>query len=62
MDEFYVLFVPIFLIGCASIWFGFGSSINFLLNIGSFVLGGACMVICAFAILVQYINWKYYKE
>jgi len=62
MDEFYILFGPIFLIGCAGLWVGFNSSINFLVNIGAFILGGFAMFICVFSILVQYVNWRYYRE
>ena len=62
MNDFVVLFVPIFALGAGAIWFGLNSAINFLINIAAFALGGLCMVICAFALLVQYVNWKYYKE
>ena len=62
MNDFVVLFVPIFIVGVAALWTGFNTSINFLVNIGGFVLGALCMIICAFALLVQYVNWKYYKE
>ena len=62
MNDFVVLFVPIFVLGLIFLGVGFGSSINIFVNIATLVFGIICMIICAFALLVQYVNWKYYKE
>jgi len=62
MDEFWILFIPILLIGVAALYFGITTPINFFINVGLVVLGIICAAIDVFAALVQYVNWKYYKE
>jgi len=62
MDEFWILFIPILLIGVAALYFGITTPINFFIKVGLVVLGIICAAIDIFAALVQYVNWKYYKE
>ena len=62
MREFLVLFVPILLLGLASLYFALAQPMNFIINTGLLVFAGLCFAIDIFALLVQYVNWRYYKE
>jgi hypothetical protein len=60
-SEFLILFIPFLIIGLGAIYFAF--SFTFILfRILLFLVGIICLTIDAFALLVQYVNWKYYKE
>ncbi|MBT4870058.1 MAG: hypothetical protein HON47_00595 [Candidatus Diapherotrites archaeon] len=69
--EFLILFIPFLLIGIGSFyvaWFYSLESIliNPVLVFGVQLVLSAVGIFCAavdiFAIMVQYVNWKYYKE
>jgi hypothetical protein len=69
--EFLILFIPFFLIGLAAFYLALIYPIEQFVGDGLFLLGikiifgiiGAiCWAIDIFALLVQYVNWKYYKE
>ena len=69
--EFLILFVPFLLIGLGAIYLGFFYQIIEILNSNLLVLIAQiiltlvaifCFAIDIFALMVQYVNWKYYNE
>jgi len=69
--EFLILFIPFLLIGLFAIYLGFFYPIieilknNWLVLIAQVVLtliAIFCFAVDIFAIMVQYVNWKYYNE
>ena len=69
--EFLILFIPFLLIGLFAIYLGFFYPIieilknNWLVLIAQIILTLItifCFAIDIFAIMVQYVNWKYYNE
>lgn len=60
--EFILLFVSFLAAGLALIYAGLMFQINFLANTVMLALGGLALAIDAFALLVQAVNWKYYKK
>jgi hypothetical protein len=61
-SEFLLLFIPFLIVGVAALY----SAITFpLLYIGNILLGIVgifCLAVDIFALMVQYVNWRYYKE
>ncbi|MFA5357299.1 MAG: hypothetical protein WC308_00030 [archaeon] len=60
--EFVLLFTSFLIAGIALIYSGLTFQINFLTNTAMLALGGIALAIDAFALLVQAVNWKYYKK
>ena len=60
--EFYILFVPVLLVAIISLYFSIFSNINFAAKVLLALIGLLAIVIDTFALLVQFVNWKYYKE
>ncbi|MFA5763381.1 MAG: hypothetical protein WC915_01055 [archaeon] len=60
--EFLILFIPFLIIGISTIYVAFTFNIEFIFKIILGIIGLVALAIDAFALLVQYINWKYYKE
>jgi len=62
MDEFWILFIPILLIGIGALYAGISVPIHFIANVLLVVLAIVCFILDGFALLVQYVNWRYYPE
>ena len=60
--EFLILFIPVLLIAIISIYFALFSNINLAVRILLGLIGVVASLIDVFALLVQFVNWKYYKE
>jgi len=60
--EFLILFIPFFVVGIGAIYINLTNSFGFLVEGFLWLVAAICLAIDAFALLVQYINWKYYKE
>jgi len=69
--EFLILFVPFLLVGLFAIYIGFFYPIIEILNSSWLVLIAQvilvliaifCFAVDIFALMVQYVNWKYYNE
>ncbi|MDD4250977.1 MAG: hypothetical protein PHX27_02185 [Candidatus ainarchaeum sp.] len=60
--EFLVLFIPVMLVGITSLYFAFFTRQFIIVWIILILIGIFCILVDLFALLVQYINWKYYKE
>ena len=60
--EFLILFIPVLLVAITVVYFVFFSNINFAVKVLLGIIGIVSILIDAFALLVQFVNWKYYKE
>ena len=60
--EFLILFIPVLLVAITTVYFVFFSNINFAVKVLLGIIGIVSILIDAFALLVQFVNWKYYKE
>jgi hypothetical protein len=60
--EFLILFIPFLAIGLTTIYFAITLNVNLIFKIILGFVGIIALTIDAFALLVQYINWRYYKE
>jgi hypothetical protein len=60
--EFLILFIPFLIIGLGAIYVAFIFDIEFIFKIILGIIGLIALAIDAFALLVQYINWKYNKD
>ena len=60
--EFAVFFIPFLIIGLAAIYFAVILDIFILFRILLGIIGGLFIGLNAFAVLVELVNWKYYKE
>ncbi len=60
--EFLFLFIPFLLVGLGALFLAFFTPQFILIQIFLIIIGIICLIIDAFALLVQYVNWKYYKE
>jgi len=61
-SEFLVLFVPFFLIAVAGLSGAFFTDLFWPIKIVLGIIGVLALAIDIFALLVQYVNWRYYKE
>ncbi len=60
--EFYIFFIPMFAIGALFIYLPFILQIIFPFNLIPIIIGILFLIVDIFALLVQYVNWRYYKE
>ncbi|MDD3084219.1 MAG: hypothetical protein PHP82_04310 [Candidatus ainarchaeum sp.] len=60
--EFLLLFIPFLLIGLTAFYAVLFVPLFFFIQIILILVGIICFSIDIFALLVQYVNWKYYKE
>ena len=69
--EFLILFIPFLLVGLAAFytaWFYpiqeilINPILTFISQIILTLIGIFCAIVDIFALMVQYVNWKYYKE
>jgi len=69
--EFLILFVPFLIVGMGAIYLGFFYPIMEILNSTWLVVIAQviftliaifCFAVDIFALMVQYVNWKYYNE
>ncbi|MBT4192579.1 MAG: hypothetical protein HOE11_04680 [Candidatus Diapherotrites archaeon] len=60
--EFLFLFVPFFVVGVIALYSAITIPLFLIGNIILGIIGVACLAIDVFALLVQYVNWRYYKE
>jgi len=60
--EFLILFVPFFVIGIGAIYATLFFPMFFIFHILLWIVGVLCLGIDVFALMVQYVNWKYYRE
>jgi hypothetical protein len=61
-SEFLILFIPFLIIGIGAIYVAFIFEIEFIFKIILGIIGIIALAIDSFALIVQYINWKYYKD
>ncbi len=60
--EFLALFVPFLLVGLGTIYLNLTNSFGLLIEGLLWLIAVVCLGINVFALLVQYVNWRYYKE
>ena len=60
--EFLILFIPFAIVAISTIYFAIFSDFNLIIKIVLGIIGFIALAIDSFALLVQYINWRYYSE
>lgn len=60
--EFLILFIPFLLFGLGAIYLNLTNTFGLLIEGLLWLVAIICLGIDVFALLVQYVNWKYYKE
>jgi hypothetical protein len=59
--EFFILFIPFLLVALGATYVNLNNSLGWIIEGILWFIIIVCLLIDGFALIVQYVNWKYYR-